>query len=66
MRTSMEFEIVGTTRDSLVNTAKETVATFLGLDSIENIDSVADIELAVSTDDSITPLFQAKVNVRIR
>ena len=66
MRTSLRFDVVGTTRKELANTAKNTVATFLELDSIDDIDDVADMEMAASTDDSIPPLFQATVNVRIR
>jgi hypothetical protein len=66
MRTSLRFDVVGTTRKELANTAKNTVATFLELDSIDSIDDVADMEMVASTDDSLAPLFQATVNVRIR
>jgi len=66
MRTAMKFEILGGTLADIKNQAAHRIAEFLELDDVSGIDEAADVELSVTQEDSIYPMYQATVSVRIR
>lgn len=66
MRTAMKFEIVGGTLAAIKDLAAHRIAEFLQLDDVSGVDEVADVELSVTQEDSIYPMYQATVSVRIR
>lgn len=66
MRTAMKFDVVGGTFADIRNQAAHRIAEFLELDDVSGIDEAVDIELSVTQEDSIYPMYQATVSVRIR
>jgi hypothetical protein len=66
VRTTLKFDVIGTTLSSIKTQVAYRIAEFLELDDVSGIDEVADMELSVTQEDSLYPTYQATAIVRIR